>query len=134
MQTGHHRNSRSITNNLGLTAPHAKSLIPGSQSSSFLQQPPKFEIQPLIGNRLTKDTSATLIVNNSQSYVQPSTNMTMMTMSAVHSEVEVIRSGVESRPDLARNDSLSRPGELRQPDSRPSGPESRAGEKASLRT
>lgn len=36
MPSGHHRNSRSITNNLGLTAPHAKSLIQGSQSSSFL--------------------------------------------------------------------------------------------------
>jgi hypothetical protein len=61
-----------------------------------------------------------------------------MNMSAVHSEVEPIRSGLESRPDLIRSDhhsrvdSLSRPGE-RQPESRPSVPESR-GEKPTLRT
>ena len=42
-----HRNSRSISNNLGLTAPNGsgKALIQGSQSSSFLQQQQtKFEI------------------------------------------------------------------------------------------
>ena len=62
----------------------------------------------------------------------------MASMSAVHSEVEPIRSGQESRsPELARQeqsrpDSLSRPGE--RVDSRPNGPDSRAGEKPSLRT